>query len=254
MKKIFGALFITSALVFAQDEGTYGKQVQERRLVLPNCSSPIGTLAARTFQCKAAQCNNQIGEGLADMLVTALVQTGCFRVVERAVMNEIREELELAGIRPQQTLRAADFIVTGAITALESRASGASGGGGVVIPTPFGIGLGVKGGKSNAHIGLDMRIINVRGGEIISSRAVEGKSDRWNFGIGGAGILGGIPVGGWFNQFKNTPMEEAVRDLIARAVALIVEDTKRYAPPGVSIGERIIYYDDRGNVIREQIR
>ncbi|MDW8294761.1 MAG: CsgG/HfaB family protein [Aquificaceae bacterium] len=259
------ALLALAEVSYSQEDHEHAKDVKERTLRIPACAKPIGTVAARSFTCKAAACRGgmvyfgngsittqALGDGLSDMLLTALVNTGCFRVLERAAMQEIKEELELMGVQPKQTLRAADFIITGAVTALEMQASGI-GGGGVVVPLPFrGLG-GVRVGKSSAHIGLDMRIVNVRGGEIIASRAVEGKSDRWRFGLAGGGLFGTTIVGGWFDIFKNTPMEEATRDLIAKAVTLIVEDTRRYAPQDAGIGEKVVVYDDKGNIVKEQV-
>ncbi|MDQ7039306.1 MAG: CsgG/HfaB family protein, partial [Aquificota bacterium] len=157
-------------------EGEYAKEVRAREPELPRCDRPLGTIVARNFKCKAASCVGNrlvfgpsytiqlspqiLGEGLSDMLVTALVQTGCFRVLERETLQEIKEELELLGAQPKQTLKGADFLITGAITALEMKASGV-GGGGVVIPLPFLGGAGVKAQKQKAHIALDLRIVRV---------------------------------------------------------------------------------------------
>ncbi|QID33379.1 CsgG/HfaB family protein [Pampinifervens florentissimum] len=272
MKYLVGAILVgvISFVVpsYAQEDHEYAKDVKERTLRIPTCNKPIGTVAARRFSCKAAACRGgtvylgpgytvtltteALGDGLADMLVTALANTGCFRVLERAAMQEIKEELELMGVQPKQTLKAADFIITGAVTALETQASGI-GGGGVVIPLPFKIGGGLKIGKGSAHIGLDMRLVYVKGGEVIAARTVEGKSERWRFGIAGGGLFGTTIAGGWFEAFKNTPLEEATRDLIAKAVTLIVEDAKRFAPADVSVGEKVVMYDEKGNVVKEEI-
>jgi curli biogenesis system outer membrane secretion channel CsgG len=158
------------------------------------------------------------------MLLTALVETGCFEVFERAALEEVKEEMRMHGKKPQDLREGADYVITGSITALEMSAAGkGGGGGGVVIPLPFIGGVGVKGGKSEAHIGLDLRAIRVKDAKIVVSKAVEGKSGRWNFGIGGFGWFGGGGAGGWFNSFKNTPLEEATRDVIAGAVTLLVE-------------------------------
>ncbi|MDQ7082072.1 MAG: CsgG/HfaB family protein [Aquificota bacterium] len=91
-------------------EGEYAKEVRAREPELPRCDRPLGTVVARNFKCKAAACVGNrlvfgpnytvelsprvLGEGLSDMLVTALVQTGCFRVLERETLQEIKEELE----------------------------------------------------------------------------------------------------------------------------------------------------------------
>jgi len=163
------------------------------------------------------------------MIVTALAKTGCFKVLERETLEEIKEELELLGAQPKATLKGADFLLTGSITALEMNASGV-GGGGVVIPLPFLGGVGVNVGKSKAHIAIDMRLVQVRGAEVLVAETVEGKSERWKFGVGGGGVFGTVIGGGWFEAFKNTPMEEATRDLIYHAVNLIVNRVKS-APP-----------------------
>jgi curli biogenesis system outer membrane secretion channel CsgG len=229
----------------ATTEGEYAKEMRVREPELPKCDRPLGTIVARGFKCKAAACVGNrlvfgpnytvelsprvLGEGLSDMLVTALVQTGCFKVLERETLKEIKEELELLGVQPRQTLRGADFLLTGAITALEMKASGVGGGGGaLILPVPL-LG-GVKVGKQKAHIALDLRVVRVRDAEILLAKAVEGKSERWKFGVGGGGIFGTVIAGGWFEVFKNTPMEEATRDLIYHAVKLIVNELRRYGP------------------------
>lgn len=223
-------------------------------------------ITARSFKCKAAACQGgrivftgfsiettpqALGDGLADMLITALAQTGCFKVVERMALSEIKEELELMGVSPKQTLKAADFIITGAVTALELKASGI-GGGGIVIPLPWIGGVGIKAGKGSAHIGLDMRIVRVRDAEILVSKTVEGKSERWRFGLGAGGLFGTTIGGAWFEAVKNTPLEEATRNLIASAVTLIVNQLKTQAPD-VLVGEKRITYDEKGQVVKEEI-
>ncbi len=233
-------LAITQSLS-ASAEDQYGKDIKERKLEVPTCSKPLATIVARGFKCKAAQCSGStlvfgpgytidlspkaLGDGLSDMLVTALVKTGCFKVLERGVMEELKEELGLLGVKPQQALQGADILLTGAITALEVKASETEGGG-IVVPLPF-IG-GLKLSKSSAHIGLDIRLIHIRTQDVISAKSVEGKSERWKTGVVGGGLIGEVFAGGLFNTFKNTPLEEATRDLIVHAVALIVEDVRAY--------------------------
>ena len=242
-------LFLISCGPTAQQarttEGEYAKEIKTREPDLPKCDRPLGTIVARGFKCKAAACVGNrlvfgpnytvelsprvLGEGLSDMLVTALVQTGCFKVLERETLAEIKEELELLGAKPKQTLKGADFLLTGAVTALEMKASGI-GGGGLVVPLPFLGGAGIKAGKQKAHIALDLRVVRVRDAEILIAKAVEGKSERWRFGLGGGGFFGTVLAAGWFEVFKNTPMEEATRDLIYHAVKLIVNELRRYGP------------------------
>ncbi|MFN3813297.1 MAG: CsgG/HfaB family protein [Aquificaceae bacterium] len=231
----------------------YAEDVKERTLKLPKCDKPVGTVVARGFKCKAAACQGDklvfggnyvisvspraVGDGLADMLLTALSESGCFEVYERETLEEIKEELKMLGKEPEKTLKGADYLITGSVTALELSASGTGGGaGGVIVPIPFIGGLGLKVGKSQAHIGLDMRIIDINSAKIVVSKALEGKSGRWNFGVGGFGWFGGGGIGGWFESFKNTPLEEAIRDVIAQAVIAITDSlAKKNITGGVTI-------------------
>jgi len=102
-------------------QGEYAKDIRKREPELPKCDKPIGTIVARGFKCKAAQCVGDkivfgpsytvevspkvLGDGLSDMLVTALVKTGCFRVLERETLQEIKEELEMLGVQPRKALK-----------------------------------------------------------------------------------------------------------------------------------------------------
>jgi len=224
-------------------QGEYAKDIRARDPDLPKCDQPVGTIVARGLKCKAAACGGerivyagntisispqQLGEGLSDMIVTALVKTGCFRVLERGALQDIKEELELLGKQPQGSLKGADFIFTGSITALEMNESGMGGGGGLRIPVPFAGSINLE--KGRAHIAVDMRIVRVRDGEILVAETVEGKSERWKFGISGGGFFGDLGTDARFDSFKNTPMEEALRDLVYQSVNLIVSRVKN-APP-----------------------
>jgi len=239
------------------EEGEYAKEVKERGIKVIQCSKPIGTITAKSFKCKAAACYGErihfrgseiditpkaLGDGLVDMLLTALANTNCFRVVERAALEDIKEELELMGVKPKSTLKKADFIIVGVVTALELKASGV-GGGGFIVPLPFG--LGAKLGKSEAHIALDMRIVDVKSGEILAAKAVEGKSERWNIGVAGGGYFGGTAGGAFYEAVKNTPLEEATRDLIYHAVSVIIESVKSKAPKGVRIEEKELRFEGK---------
>ncbi len=236
------SLLVFITISFAEE---YAKEVKERTLILPYCNKPIGIITAKSFKCKAAACQGgrivfgkdfvieatpqALGDGLADMLITALTNTGCFKVVERVALEEIKEELELMGVTPKKTLKAADFIIVGAVTALELNTSGI-GGGGFIIPLPWKFGGGLKLDKAKAHIGVDMRIVRVKDAEVLVAKTVEGKSERWKFGVAGGGLFGSTVGGGWFEAIKNTPLEEATRDLIANAVTLIINELKKYSP------------------------
>ena len=187
---------------------------------------PKARIAVANFKCKAAKCSGEIGSGIADMLTTALFQTGKFIVLERGEgLKAIQSELNLSssgyvqkGKRIKKGLmESADILVLGAVTAFEPNASGIKGGvGGGPLKVPF-LG-GVLGKKKEAYIACDIRLVDVRTGRIINATRVEGKATSW--GVGGAGgtLIGSIALGGGLSVYKNTPMEKAVRVMLENAV------------------------------------
>jgi len=205
---------------------------------------PKARIAIASFRCKAAKCNENIGDGLADMLSTALFQSGRFVVLERGEgLKAIQEELNLGqsgyvqqGKAPQIGLMEwADILVIGAVTAFEPEASGI-GGGGIVVPfkVPLIGGAGI--GKKEAYIAADIRLVDVRTGRMINATKVEGKASSWKVGGLGGTVIGTVALGGGLGAYKNTPMEKAIRVMLENAVKaitqMIPENYYRYEKTG----------------------
>ena len=80
--------------------------------------------------------NAEIGDAMADQLTTALVSTGCFKVVDRQNLEGVMDELGLqqSGVVDRRTasrvgkLVGADIIVTAAVTEFTENAPGSRGG------------------------------------------------------------------------------------------------------------------------------
>ncbi len=187
---------------------------------------PKARIAVASFRCKASKCYEGIGDGLADMLTTALFQTGKFIVLERGEgLEALKEELNLSNSEyvekgkgaKKGLMEGADILVIGAITAFEPNASGVKGGiGGGPLKVPF-LG-GVFGKKKEAYIAADIRLVDVRTGRIINATKVEGKASSWGIGGGAGTIIGSVALGGALGVYKNTPMEKAVRVMLENAV------------------------------------
>jgi len=221
---LLGLVACVSSGVQTQVEST-GPSVQEALTY----HGPKARIAVASFKCKAAKCSGAIGEGLSDMLATALFRTGRFIVLERGEgLKAIQEELNLGqsgyvrpGAAPQiGQMEGADILVIGAITAFEPEASGIGGGG---VAVPFNVPLigGAKISKKEAYIAADIRLVDVRTGRVINATSVEGKASSWNVGGGMGTILGTVALGGALGAYKNTPMEKAVRVMLYNAVNAI---------------------------------
>ncbi len=226
---------------------------------------PKARIAVASFKCKAAKCNGSIGEGLADMLATALFRTGRFIVLERGEgLKAIQEELALGqsgyvrqGAAPQiGQMEGADILVIGAITAFEPEASGI-GGGGVVVPFKVPLFGGVKLGKKEAYIAADIRLVDVRTGRVINATHVEGKASSWKVGGLMGGVFGDIGLGGGLGVYKNTPMEKAVRVMLNNAVQaiaqLVPENYYRWGETGQPVKAPVAQTQPSGGIVGGQL-
>jgi len=200
---------------------------------LPPYSGPKARLAVADFDVKAAKATYEIGSGLREMLVTALINSSRFSVVERQVLNAVMQEQELlasgaaqSGSGPQRgKIKTADLVITAAVTEFEPQASGGRagiGGGG-------GVGSGILGGLlgaalNKAHMALDIRIVDASTSEVLAATRVQGEASDVSGGFM-AGFFGSWGLGAGLSGYANTPMEKAIRVCIIEAVKYIAMST-----------------------------
>jgi len=194
-------------------------------------NGPKVRIAVADFECGAGRCRYEIGKGVKDALVDALLKTNRFIVLERGkTFRAVKSEIDLAQsgyVRKDQApkkglMDSADILVLGAIVAFEPNADGISGGIGTVLTKiPLVGGIRIK--KKEAYIAAIIRLVDVRTGRIISSTRIEGKAS--NFKISGLGgwYKSKIGLGGTLELYKNTPAEKAIMVLIDNAVKEIIK-------------------------------
>ncbi len=161
----------------------------------------------------------EIGEGMSDMLTTALFETDRFIVVERQALEDIITEQDLAEegrIRPETAakvgqLLGAQILIRGAITEFEHKKSG--GAGAVKVK---GLEIGV--GEEVAYVAIDVRMYDSTTGQVLQSRHVE-KTAKTT-GVAVAGAYKGIAFGG--SSFEKTPLGKVTREAIKDAINFIV--------------------------------
>lgn len=178
-------------------------------------SSPpvIGVTEFRN-ESGAAWWRGGVGWELAGMLSNELSSSGAFRVVERAKLESVLEEQNLAasGRVAKGTgakigkLTGAQYLVTGTVSAYEEGTS--STGGAIAFK---GIALGGK--SSKAYLAIDLRVIDTTTGEIAFSRSVEGTAKSSGVAVGV--YRGGF--GGSLAQENNTPAGKAIRAALVEA-------------------------------------
>lgn len=170
-------------------------------------SGPQARITVADFEVKAIKATNEIGSGLRQMLVSALMNTGRF----------CAQELSASGTG------AGELIITAAVTEFEPQASGGSagvGGGG-------GVDSGILGGLlgrslNKAHIALDIRIVSALTSEVFSSIRVQGQATDVSGPMMGQ-FLGKGDLGAGLSAYANTPMEKAIRICIIEAVRYVVK-------------------------------
>jgi curli biogenesis system outer membrane secretion channel CsgG len=165
-----------------------------------------------------------LGGGLAAQLTTALVECGHFVVVERAALADVLREQEMAmekvvskeSATKVGQLLGAQLLVKGSVTEFEQAAGGGGLKIGIGLPIP-GLGIGGAGNVVQAHVGIDLRLIDTASGEVIRSVRAEGKASKTGVAVGID--VHNVSFGG--DAFKVTPLGIATREAIERAVHAI---------------------------------
>jgi curli biogenesis system outer membrane secretion channel CsgG len=173
-----------------------------------------------------------LGDGMADQLADALMQSGQFTVLERQQLGAVVAEQDLANSgRAQKSQSAqtgklvnAQILIKGTVTEFEANSSGSANGVG------FG-GFSIGNKRSEAHMAVILRLIDTTTGEVLASQRAEGKATSGGVSVG-ANVDG---VGFGSSGFSKTPLGKAMQETIDHAVAIISDKLK-----GVPFQARII--------------
>lgn len=164
-----------------------------------------------------------IGGGLAAQLVTSLIGTGRVVVVERAILSKVLMEQELGQARlaspftqtPSGQLLGVDYLIVGEVTEFEERQMG----GGAALAVMKGFGPKISGDAVAAHVGIDLRVIDTRTGEILYSHRAQGRA--WEKALSTKIDYKFIDFGG--DLFHKTPLGKATRRTIEDALQFLLE-------------------------------
>ncbi len=163
MKRI--VLVLTLALLFSLSNAQLKKRV-----------------AVSRFEDRAGTGYNHLGEGVADMLVTALVKSNKFFVLERQELEKVLGEQKLgeSGLVTAETapklgkLLGVELLVVGSVSEFGTKESQVSGG------ISF-LGGGIKRKTSRAVV--DIRLINTVTGEIVAAEKEEGEESSTGIAV-----------------------------------------------------------------------
>lgn len=235
MKKVFlTGLFTVSltALSYAGDE----TKVQENKLPIVKCSEPVFTVALGSVDCKAQACEappdpkqnmlamifggsanvQGIGKGLGNMLITALKESRCFKVIDLDQFEQIKKKLEATGqtVQPPKIDKFINLTITHIAL---SRSSGALGGG--LIPI---IGA-IKKDTQSAEVGIDIALMDPATLEISEAKSFKASSEKTSWGLFGAGAGGIGAMGGGWSWSNNLALDTVAREVIVSATNYLAE-------------------------------
>ncbi len=202
---IFTLLFLSSALL-----GSGLKDLKKR-------------VAVVSFKDKANYGHN-IGNGIADMLVTSLVESKKFIVIERSELDKIMQEqgLGMSGaVTPQSAakvgkLLGVELMITGSVSEFGTKKDKIGGG----LSALSGFNLGVS--SETARSVVDIRLVNTSTGEIISASSAEGEESSKsldNVGVTGINFRNS-------STWDKTILGKAARESVEKCVEIIVDGMK----------------------------
>ncbi len=167
----------------------------------------------------------EIGEGMREMLVTALFRTKRFVLLERDLLPEILKEQDMAGTGrvAEGTAPAtggiigADLIITGAVTEFIADAYGAKGAAEVG-------GTEIDASVAKGYVGLVVKIVDAKTSEVVLATYVMGKSSSYGFEAE-PGPESKLPLS--LAIFARTPAEKAIRSAIRKAAEEVAGSVPR---------------------------
>ena len=156
-----------------------------------------------------------IGKGMADQVVDALVNDGTFRVIERKKLDTVLAEQDFsksdradpsaAKLSKMGKVLGVRYIVAGSITKFGGEEKSYGGGG--LVKGKLG-GLGLK--KAKTEVTLTARLIDTTTGEILASAKGEGISKKGGgLAVGGGGFGGGAGFSMGSSDYKASAIGEA---------------------------------------------
>jgi len=185
--------------------------------------------------------SGEMGDGMADQLLTALSNTNRYIVLDKEASGEVLAEIDLgaSGHISKQTaarigqIEGADLLVVGVVTEFEGHGSGVRDGIRGFGNKVFGK---VTGRFKKAHMAIDLQVVDTRKSRIVAAASVEGEATDADLGGLIDGYRGSGALAGNLSGWKNTPTEKALRICIKEAVEFIDSKTpKSYYHYGTAV-------------------
>jgi len=170
----------------------------------PRSALSIGKFANRSTYQQGIFSDgvDRLGNQAKTILITHLQQTGRFNVLDRANMEELKNEANIKG--QKQNLKGATYVVTGDVTEFGRKTTGDR--------QLFGI-LG-RGKEQVAYAKVNLNIVNVQTSEVVYSSLGAGE-----FSLSNREVVGFGGTSGYDSTLNGKVLELAIRDAVNNLVA-----------------------------------
>jgi curli biogenesis system outer membrane secretion channel CsgG len=234
-------LILPGLALFAFVVGAQAQQPKKRVAVMNFDYATVTTYVQQIFGS-----NQDIGKGIADMLVDKLVNDGQYSIIERKELDKILAEQNFSNSDRADPNSAAKIarvlgvqaIIIGSITQFgrDDKSTGVGGGAIGGVTGRFGIG-GVKRKEATAIVQITARMIDTNTAEILASCTAKGESERKGTSLLGAGGSDSGAGGGAFDMkssnFGATIIGEATTKAVTDLGAQL--DAKAMSLPTVEV-------------------
>jgi curli biogenesis system outer membrane secretion channel CsgG len=170
------------------------------------------------------------GETIADLLTDRLVSGGAFRIIDPSLVVAPGDDV---GRMPASMLmeRAAgagvQYLVLGAVTRLSMEHRTSTGGGMVPIPIVGGL---IRKQKTDSILGLTIRMVDTRTGEIITTTTAQGDASGNTSSGGGVAALVHLPFVAGKSSSATGIQDGLLANAVGEAVAAVAEHLNTVAP------------------------
>lgn len=201
-------------------EKTKVEQVKKICEGLALADKPI--VAVMPFKIAIREAPSQVSHGLPDMLDNALVNTGCFRIVDRAKLDDIMKEQGTGLFAAQDEnafvkvgkMAGAQVLIFGTITEFKEIKSGDKG------RRDFAFKVGPK----TANIRYTLEFIDATTGKLLDSKSFN--NQKTAVGLADGSLFTGETAGELF--YKNKSMQDAIEESVIEAVVYMSQNKNAY--------------------------
>lgn len=213
----------------------------------PAPPGPKKVVGVMDFENKAGvAANMDLGNGMAEMLTTSLINSGRFIVVERKAIQDVLTEQDFGSSGRTTDIAAAKFgkilnaqlLIRGAVTEF----SESSGGGSQGISV-YGVSLGFN--QATAHVAVNIRLYDSTTGQVIDSQRCEGLAEAGGMSVSYTDSNFAVGTSG----FTATPLGKATQMAIDNAVRFIILKMQNIPWEGriVTVKDNLVYVNCGAN-------